>query len=856
MLHRLLTAIFFLALFLSACAGEALSPTPDELKEVPAATLRPTKTAKPSSTPEFSPTPDPTNTPEPNPTPTSTPISLGPFYPVELSEDLPQDLSAILYISPEGKLWLETGEGILTLQDDTWEVYLPNIPGELVGVDHTGRVWVIDETGSSISSWDGSSWTVYSEEDGWEPLKEYSYVRSRPATDHLGQVWLVTDSDLRLFDGQSWSLFTPEDLGVAHPLDTQNESLVLNPKYIESNNELWLGTCLWTGAGPIGGQGVLRYDGRSWRKIDAQISSGCTKAIQEDNDGKIWIGLDGDLWRYDPSTGELTLFESPASPFEGSSFFNGVGEITLDAGNNPWAEFLLCGGGGCGFGMILYRHDDGSWVQIVAEELQGYRKLVFDGSGTPWLLTFAGIYRVKDNELEHTAALKIMINSGTQDSQGRVWFIVEDDDYNELWTTAIETPAPEPSITPTLSPVAECPPPGEAISIKVDDLLELEFEKKIAAYLNARGSADGLQSMLTNLKYAMLDENNPEQVKAEVITVDVTGDGIGEVLVSITIPYGNGIGETTLSSYMCKRGEYVPQVLFARRGAGSAAEGIYTGGGAEIFKIRDMNMNGIPEVIFSVNWPNYSEFYIAEWQEEQFESLVPRYLGSSFEWISRIPISSDTDLFQIKENSGDNLIDFVITRPHECSAFAGCLPLRTRTETWSWNGEAYYPNQIEYSQATYRFQAAVDGDNATRAGDYEAALAFYQQAIFDEQLEDDWPDDNPLDRNIIEAYARYRILLLRIIQGHLEAAETVFENLLMKFPEGTVGYDYAALATVFWDEYLRDDNFESACKSTKEHALANGVRLDAPYSDGFYEIEDFSNFFPQDICSYSLQDYQ
>lgn len=78
----------------------------------------------------------------------------------------------------------------------------------------------------------------------------------------------------------------------------------------------------------------------------------------------------------------------------------------------------------------------------------------------------------------------------------------------------------------------------------------------------------------------------------------------------------------------------------------------------------------------------------------------------------------------------------------------------------------------------------------------------------------------------------------------------------MKFPEGTAGYDYAALAIVFWGEFLREDDFESACNITKELALEIGARLDAPYSDGFYEIEDFSNFFPQDICSYSSQDYQ
>ena len=43
----------------------------------------------------------------------------------------------------------------------------------------------------------------------------------------------------------------------------------------------------------------------------------------------------------------------------------------------------------------------------------------------------------------------------------------------------------------------------------------------------------------------------------------------------------------------------------------------------------------------------------------------------------------------------------------------------------------------------YRFQAVYDGDDASRFGEYDRALALYQQAVFDEALLGWNPDFNP-----------------------------------------------------------------------------------------------------------------
>jgi len=331
-------------------------------------------------------------------------------------------------------LWLETEAGVLRVVDDTWEVILSSIPGNLIGMDRSESIWISDPDGSSISCWDGTGWVSYAEEAGWMPLPQYSSIRFPPISDQFERTWIVTSEDLRLFDGQRWERFTPADLGLSQALETEGDaSLSLHLAYLETNQQVWLGTCNMTGAGPFGGSGVRRYDGLNWQEVSPEFSSGCTEVIQEADDGSIWIGLDGDLWRYDPGTGMQIEFAAPPSPFEGSSFFNGVKNITLDLENDPWADLLLCGAGGCGFGTILFHLDQNEWIEIIREDFY-YHDLFIDRSGAAWLLSPGGIFEIVDNQPRLFMELPIIPNSMIENQEGQIWFLVARDESNELWT--------------------------------------------------------------------------------------------------------------------------------------------------------------------------------------------------------------------------------------------------------------------------------------------------------------------------------------------------------------------------------------------------------------------------------------
>jgi len=419
------------------CTGEVRAPTLETSTDTPTSTTEPPHLPAFTSTIEASPTTFSSETPQPSTTPTptdtTTPFFSGPFRPVTLDESFPDVILSILGEHPDGLLLLEPEGQVISLKGGSWAIYLPEFQGEPLGVDSEGRFWVFDQEENRISSWDGISWHHYTESDGWSSTGEHIWSKTQLVTDQIGQVWFVINDQLWVFAGEQWAQVSLSDYGVSHPLES-NEGILPSIKlsYVKGLNELWLGTCYWTGSGPIGGGGVLRYDGVTWHPVDPLVSSGCTETIEEDHAGDVWVGLNESIMYLDLQDRTWMELRPPASPFGDNSRFFGVREITFDPENNPWAEFLLCGGAGCGFGPILYRFQNGSWVEIIREGFQYYRQVVFDSSGNPWLFTPAGIFNVTNNDLDDVIELAVDPRSIFKDARGGVWFLVEDNEY-PLW---------------------------------------------------------------------------------------------------------------------------------------------------------------------------------------------------------------------------------------------------------------------------------------------------------------------------------------------------------------------------------------------------------------------------------------
>ncbi|MFB0536476.1 MAG: hypothetical protein ACETWR_16000 [Anaerolineae bacterium] len=264
--------------------------------------------------------------------------------------------------------------------------------------------------------------------------------------------------------------------------------------------------------------------------------------------------------------------------------------------------------------------------------------------------------------------------------------------------TATETFTPTPSTTPTrlatatptVVPTATSAPPvtpivrvegvvADGTCVGLDDTVTVpdevfrqpDFEAEIEVYLNAGGA-------ISSLPGALASTDVDRAIRIQMVSQDVTGSGVPDLFIGVTLPYGGGDGETHLLFFTCVGGQYEGEVMFRRAGAGSRAEGLYEGGGVAVEAVRDMNGNGRTEVFFSVNWPGYGEHFLLEWGGRQFVSLIEYrgMLGESRNWIE-----THGEEVGIVDVDGDGVYEVVVGEQGDGE--------EGRRTIWRWDGERY-----------------------------------------------------------------------------------------------------------------------------------------------------------------------
>ena len=311
---------------------------------------------------------------------------------------------------------------------------------------------------------------------------------------------------------------------------------------------------------------------------------------------------------------------------------------------------------------------------------------------------------------------------------------------------------------------------------------------------------------------------------------------------------------------------------------------------AYIYAIQDLNRNGTPDIVFAypktTGWD--TTVNILEWNGKDFVSLIQADHGENSiktsrlantlywyerEWISgwfsssNIPSMNGGADIEIRDIDGNSTQELILTDsgPAHPDMLYSFGPWRGKRVVFSWDGIHYLYSDLQMGPPEYRFQALQDADRLFLLGEYDAALALYQDVIFSDQLE--WwtrermdfirdtvwgkeniiePKPNPDEYLHLAAYARYRILLHHISRGWFEEAEIVHKTLQEKFPEGSVGYEYAEMATFLWNEYHQSRNLESACDQIVEYVSSNTELL------GFLETSSLQShiYVPEDLCPF------
>lgn len=424
------------------------------------------------------------------------------------------------------------------------------------------------------------------------------------------------------------------------------------------------------------------------------------------------------------------------------------------------------------------------------------------------------------------------------------------------------TPTPGTPLTRPPDPAAEWPTPDNLLPLVLGPNLD-DIETQIRDYLNAGGSSASLQATLTGLR-AILDDGTPVQFNSQVIYQDVTGDTIPDIVMDLRMLFEGdyeGKVSSTVFIFRCDQGQYES---FAFGHPGSFLQGPEEGQGLRA--VRDMNLNGVPEIIFSlidnigvhVNFTRL--FRILEWDGTKFSDLVygPNfYTGQAG---NRAYVYNGDGV--IGDTNGDGYLELVLTNGIE-HYYMDSGPQRERTDFWVWNGDAFVLARWKHPPPVFRIHAIWDGDDASRFGDYAEALAFYQQAIFDESLLGWspgrlWPDSAygsaatptpaPDERPRLNAYARYRILLLHTVEGNMREAQIVYDTLQQKFPSGSVGSQYATLAVAFWEEISASGDIAAACAKAIEYAEIHTDEILSPLGYDVY----YQRFYTSaDICPFT-----
>jgi hypothetical protein len=416
-----------------------------------------------------------------------------------------------------------------------------------------------------------------------------------------------------------------------------------------------------------------------------------------------------------------------------------------------------------------------------------------------------------------------------------------------------------PSLTP--GPIEECPPPTYArVNIHFEELIS-DYGPQILEYFRALGDRADLEEQLERLgRYRERTVNNETGEKEKVFIpnialfteADVTGDQVKETIITLKqMVYYGARTDTAVFVVGCRNHQY--QLL-------AGGENFYLpeieeeGGG--IADIRDLNADGLQEIIFSMIFHTGSahgdmeySYNVFEWDGYRFRTLLEQSQENlPAEWIDSI--NGPLELRDIDSNGTAELL-----LPQWAFPICGCGPVRMAKKIYMWDGEYYRYMWTDPGAPIYRFQAAFDGDYYSLFSLYDKSEASYRKAIQDPSLKPyefneyecvDRENWEPYDPNTIIAYTRFRLVELLAFLNLISEANVELAQLAGDFPEGAQGHQYVLLADLFWNAYQPGKDVTAACAAVRDEAVKQSRIIFDPIYYGWGN----PNPTPDTICPF------
>ena len=340
----------------------------------------------------------------------------------------------------EGYLWFGTDRGVSRYDGKSFTNFTPEdglVSGWIGSIfqDREGYLWFGSgigwSEGGGVSRYDGETFTTFTTEDGLASNSVYSISQ-----DQEGHLWFGTGGmGASRYGDETFTTFTEQD-GLAH-------NMVI-PVFQDREGYLWFGTQdgvsrydgqsfatfsversvsrilqdregnLWFGTS---GDGIIQYDGKRfvWLNQVDGLRNNWIYAMQQAQDGDVWIGTYDGLHRYDGHT--VTAFTT-----EDGLARNGVWSILQDREGYLW--FGTSGGAS--------RYDGENFTNFTTEDglvHNGVNSILQDQEGRLWFGTVGGVSRFDGERWTSLTTRDGLANNLVyfifQDRDGCLWFATD-----------------------------------------------------------------------------------------------------------------------------------------------------------------------------------------------------------------------------------------------------------------------------------------------------------------------------------------------------------------------------------------------------------------------------------------------
>lgn len=382
-------------------------------------------------------------------------------------------------------------------------------------------------------------------------------------------------------------------------------------------------------------------------------------------------------------------------------------------------------------------------------------------------------------------------------------------------------------LTPTSQlgaiPSAPCPIPGD--SPPVPDLSDwTTIASELLRFLNSAGAVASLQE-------ALASQQRLPQEGLSVIQIDITGDALEDVALSILsgdpdsmMPAG------LLFVFICDQDAYALNTI---------SPDLPDFGLPIIIAAQDMNGDGIADLLTRRDTCGAHTCFA------QVELLM--WNGATLE--NRLQGTTDdlpSPVIELHKTEANHAFEVRITATGINSAGAG--PFRRFVRTWIWDQieSAFVLHSEMKLPSIFRIHVLHDADQAALQGDHGSALGLYNQVVEDEAL-DDWLAGGEGQQNLT-AYAMFRRMVSHLLLDQIDEARQAFTILTEIYTDAPTGSTYAEMGRLFWSEFESTNDVTLACLAVQTFASQHETGILEPlyygYANPVYTAREVCPFTP------------